>query len=197
MAASEYDLELIARCLQNETHAWEDFVDRSVKPVMRVLLHTTRSRGIQLSPADGDDLVAEVFLELCRNDFACLRRFRGQSSFNAYLTVIARRVIVRDLSKRPHLTLVSPDPTAWSIADQAEPTASPNPADGGEPFEDLMQLLRKLDETESRLIQLHHLEGYSYQQISQETGISENSIGPALSRAREKMRQEHHRQKAA
>jgi RNA polymerase sigma-70 factor (ECF subfamily) len=35
---------------------------------------------------------------------------------------------------------------------------------------------------------MYHLEGKSYHEISQDLGIPENSIGPALSRARAKMR---------
>jgi RNA polymerase sigma-70 factor (ECF subfamily) len=35
---------------------------------------------------------------------------------------------------------------------------------------------------------MYHLEGKSYQEISRLVGIPENSVGPTLSRAREKMR---------
>jgi RNA polymerase sigma-70 factor (ECF subfamily) len=35
---------------------------------------------------------------------------------------------------------------------------------------------------------MYHLEGKSYQEISAAIGMPENSIGPILSRAREKMR---------
>ena len=35
---------------------------------------------------------------------------------------------------------------------------------------------------------MYHLEGKSYAEISQAVGMTENSIGPVLSRARAKMR---------
>jgi RNA polymerase sigma-70 factor (ECF subfamily) len=35
---------------------------------------------------------------------------------------------------------------------------------------------------------MYHLEGKSYQEISQVVGMPENSIGPILSRARHRMR---------
>lgn len=181
MSASEQDLELIQRCLRQDKHAWEDFVDRYLRIVIHVVQHTTRSRGIVIPESDREDLVAEVFLEMCRNDYACLRRFRGDSSFSSYLTVIARRVVVGSLVKRMPLETTTPDPTPWTLIPDSEPESE-------EAKDDLAELLGRLDETESQLIQLHHLEGLSYQEISQRMGISENSVGPALSRARAKLR---------
>jgi len=46
-----------------------------------------------------EDLAAEAFLALISDDFAVLRRFRGESSLATYLTVVTRRVIVRELLK--------------------------------------------------------------------------------------------------
>ncbi|MBL8891253.1 MAG: sigma-70 family RNA polymerase sigma factor [Planctomycetaceae bacterium] len=180
MSASPYDLELIQRCLSRDRQAWESLVDRSLRIVIQVVRHTARSRGIAISGSDQDDLVAEVFLELCKDDFATLRRFRGSSSFSTYLTVIARRVIVRNLVKRPHLT-----PAELPVPESESETSS---------LADLNELLQRLNETEASLVRLHHLEGKTYQEISKQIGIPENSIGPTLSRAREKMLTEIHRQ---
>lgn len=173
MTASPYDLELIQRCLQRDRQAWESLVDRSLRIVMQVVRHTARSRGISISASDQDDLVAEVFLELCKNDLATLRRFRGGSSYTTYLTVIARRVIVRNLVKRPNLS-------PGQIESIQQPAATDSLAE-------LTELLEHLNQTEATLVRLHHLEGHSYQEISRQTGMPENSIGPTLSRAREKM----------
>lgn len=183
MSASPYDLELIQRCLSRDRQAWESLVDRSLRIVIQVVRHTARSRGITISGSDQDDLVAEVFLELCNNDFATLRRFRGGSSFSTYLTVIARRVIVRNLVKRPHLT-----PSQLAIPESEPATNS---------LAELTELLERLSQTEATLVRLHHLEGKTYQEISRQIGIPENSIGPTLSRAREKMLTEIHRQEQA
>jgi len=49
-------------------------------------------------------------------------------------------------------------------------------------------LLGELDGDEADIVRLFHLEGKNYHEISRETGVPENSIGPALSRARAKMR---------
>ena len=43
--------------------------------------------------------------------------------------------------------------------------------------------------TEAQVVRMYHLEGKNYYEISVAVGLSENSIGPMLSRARNKMRQ--------
>ena len=97
MALSEIDRSLLDRCLARKPRAWEDFVDRFTGLVIHVVNHTARCRSIMLSSADREDLTAEVFLAVIRDDFAVLRRFRGKASLATYLTVIARRVVVRKL----------------------------------------------------------------------------------------------------
>ena len=97
VALSEIDRSLLDRCLSRKARAWEDFVDRFMGLVVHVINHTAQCRSINLSAADREDLAAEVFLAIVDNDMAVLRHFRGRSSLATYLTVIARRVVVRKL----------------------------------------------------------------------------------------------------
>lgn len=100
MVLSEIDRSLLERCLSRQAGSWEDFVDRFVGLVIHVISHTAQCRSIRLSPEDREDLAAEVFLAVVKDEFAILRRFRGESSLATYLTVVARRVVVRELLKR-------------------------------------------------------------------------------------------------
>ena len=100
MALSEIDRNLLERCLQQKPRAWEDFVDRFMGLMIHVVNHTAQSRGMQLSPEDRDDLCASVFLVMVDNDLAVLRNFRRQCSLATYLTVVARRIVVRELQAR-------------------------------------------------------------------------------------------------
>ena len=97
MALSEIDRNLLERCLAKKPRAWEDFVDRYMGLVLHVVNHTAQSRSILLSVPDREDLAADVMLAIINDDFAVLRNFRGKSSLATYLTVIARRVVVRKL----------------------------------------------------------------------------------------------------
>jgi RNA polymerase sigma-70 factor (ECF subfamily) len=100
VALSDVDRQLLQRCLARQPHAWEDFVDRFLGLVLHVVTHTGRSRSIAISTHDLEDLTAEVFTAILADDYAVLRRFRGQSSLATYLTVIARRVVVKELLRR-------------------------------------------------------------------------------------------------
>ncbi|MCH8042397.1 MAG: sigma-70 family RNA polymerase sigma factor [Planctomycetes bacterium] len=182
MALSEIDRELLDDCLARKGQSWEKFVDRFMGLVIHVINHTAQSRSIRLTREDRDDLAGEVFLAVIRDDFAILRRFRGDSSLATYLTVISRRVVVRELLKRK---------SAARLADNNMAAASDPSANGEDRIDDREQverLLEELDGSEERVVRMYHLDGKSYQEISQAIGVPENSIGPTLTRARRKMR---------
>jgi RNA polymerase sigma-70 factor, ECF subfamily len=184
VALSEIDRNLLERCLQGKPRAWEDFVDRFMGLVVHVVTHTAQCRSIRLSPHDRDDLMGEVFLNIIKDDLALMRHFRGQSSLATYLTVIARRIVVRQLLRQKAAPL-----TDQAVVSQQESAESP--ADVQERLgnrEEVERLLVELQEGEARIVRMYHLEGKSYQEISAAVGMPENSIGPVLSRARSKMR---------
>ena len=182
MALSDIDRSLLDRCLERKPRAWEDFVDRFMGLVVHVVNHTAQCRSIRLLPADRDDLVAEVFLAIINNDFAVLRRFRGQSSLATYLTVVARRVTVRKLVQASNspAPLQSLDESPAAYAEDAEQRISDR--------EEVQRLLEGMDGSEAAVVRMYHLEGKSYEEISQTVGMPAGSIGPLLSRARLKLR---------
>ena len=120
MALSEIDRNLLDRCLNRKPRAWEDFVDRFMGLVVHVINHTAQCRSTNLSAADREDLAAEVFLAIVDNDMAVLRHFRGKSSLATYLTVIARRVVVRKLVEGRSAMPLG-DMVAQAEADEYEP----------------------------------------------------------------------------
>lgn len=183
MAFTEVDRDLLARCLERKPKAWEAFVDRFMGLVVHVVNHTAQARSIRLSPQDREDLCAEVFLALLENDFAILRHFRGLSSLATYLTVVARRVVVRELLKRKTAAKLTQPIGANDVSAEAQ-AVEQRITDRDE----VERLLEELSGHEADAVRLFHLEGKSYQEISAALGVPENSVGPLLSRAREKMR---------
>jgi RNA polymerase sigma-70 factor (ECF subfamily) len=180
VALSEIDRELLKRCLERQPRAWEDFVDRFLGLVIHVVNHSADSRSIRLNPDEVEDLAAEVFLAIVSNDFAVLRRFRGESSLATYLTVVARRVVVRELLKSKVL--------ATNLSEAHTADAGSGSEERADTRDEIEQLLGLLEGDEARVVRMYHLEGKSYQEISRATGMPENSVGPILSRARSKMR---------
>jgi RNA polymerase sigma-70 factor (ECF subfamily) len=183
VALSEIDRNLLERCLARKPKAWEDFVDRFMGLVIHVTNHTSQARSIRLTPEDREDLCSEVFLTIVNDDFAVLRHFRGQASLATYLTVIARRVVVRSILERKAAARLSPGTTPMESADGAAPIEQ-RISDR----EQVARLLEGLEGDEAEVVRLYHLEEKSYQEISAAVGMPENSVGPVLSRAREKMR---------
>ena len=182
MSLSDIDRDLLDECLARKDESWNKFVDRFMGLVVHVVNHAAQSRSIRLTSEDRDDLVGEVLLAVVKDDFAILRRFRGGSSLATYLTVIARRVVVRELLRRK---------SAARLVDNIAPDTTEASSEAEHRLDDRDQIERLLDEldgSEERVVRMYHLDGKSYEEISRAIGVSENSIGPTLSRARRKMR---------
>jgi RNA polymerase sigma-70 factor (ECF subfamily) len=182
---SDLDRNLLRSCLAHEPGAWENLVDRFLGLVLHVIDHTAAQRQLDLSQPDRDDLASEVFLGLVQHDYAALRRFRGHSSLATYLTVIARRIVLRQLSK---WSARSASTVGWRDRYDAGNRGFAETEAVGD-RDQIEHLLEQLSGDEAEVVRLYHLEGRSYHEISRRTGLPENSVGPTLSRARSKMRQ--------
>jgi RNA polymerase sigma-70 factor (ECF subfamily) len=184
VALTALDRALIQRCMKHDPGAWNDFVDRFLGLIYHVVHHTSYLRSVPLPPEDVEDVAAETLLQIVADDYAVLRQFRGQCSLATYLTVIARRICVQELARR-----AAREAPAAANARLAEP----EPKEATEPrslerLEEVQKLLRKLPARERAVVRLSYLEGRTYEEISTELNIPVNSIGPILSRARQRLR---------
>jgi RNA polymerase sigma-70 factor (ECF subfamily) len=180
----DIDRQLIDRCLAKEPGAWNDFVDRYMGLIYHVIQHVSHARSLALSPADIEDIAAEIFLGIVDDDYNVLRRFRGASSLPTYLTVVGRRICVKEVIKRQreaelghlsaHRAFVDDEATG-----KAEAIAS---------AEEVELMLDNLPEREAEVVRLYHLKYLNYRQIGKQLGIPENSVGPILTRARQRLR---------
>jgi RNA polymerase sigma-70 factor (ECF subfamily) len=181
-----YDRELLKRCLNKEAGAWNDFVDRYLSLIYHVINYTAYLRSVRLGPEDVEDIAAEILLQLVEDKFKILRQFRGEASLATYLTVVTRRLCVRELIRRKKRQ------EALARGDVVIP---PNEVDddpaaqkGLERLEEVEYLLKRLKGREREIVRLYYLEGRTYEEISIETDVPVNTIGVVLSRAREKLR---------
>ena len=183
MALSNLDRELLRDCLAKAPDAWENLSDRFLGLVIHIVNHAAISRNVNLSHDLRDDLVADVFLSWIDKDFAVLRRFRGKSSLATYLAVVSRRVVLRRMSQ-----LRLPQSQLSIEALNAEPVSRETNSYTRDEFEQLEASMENLSENEARAVRMFHLEGKSYSEIGSHIGMAENSVGPFLTRAREKIR---------
>src|SRR5262249_19988572 len=89
VALTNVDRDLLKRCLNHKSGAWNDFVDRYLGLIYHVINHTSQARSTPLQPEDVEDLAGEILLQIVSGDYAVLRQFREQCSLATYLTVVA------------------------------------------------------------------------------------------------------------
>ncbi|WP_145240728.1 RNA polymerase sigma factor [Urbifossiella limnaea] len=181
------DRDLLKRCLANAPGSWNDFVDRFISLVYHAIQYTAHLRSARVGPEDLEDIAAEVMLKLVANDFRVLREFRGESSLATYLTVIARRICVKELARRQQV--LSAINRGESRLPEPEADDAPAAAKGVERLEEVDALLRRLKGREREIVRLYYLEGRTYEEISTDTDVPVNTIGAVLSRARKKLRE--------
>lgn len=187
MPLTDVDKELLQRLLAKKPGSWNDFVDRYLSLIYQAIHHTAHLRSARLTPEDVEDIAAEVLVQLVNNDYKALREFRGGASLSTYLTVIARRTCVHEITRRQQVreAIRKGETKAAAVADDDDPAA----AKALDKLEDVEALLRQLKGREREVVRLFYLEGRTYEEISTELDIPVNSIGAVLSRARAKLRE--------
>ena len=185
MALTDVDRGLLTRCLRRSPGAWEEFVGRFGGLLVHVVRHTAAARSAALSKDVEEDVVADVMVELLADDCAALRRFEGKSSLASYLTVVARRTAVRQITRRRAAAAMG------HVEGHAPPgVKTPDPPPDGRiaDREEVEKLLGVLPDRDAEIVRRYHLRGESYREIASGMNVPENSIGPTLSRARQKLR---------
>lgn len=178
------DAGLLARCVQGDSGAWEEFLSRHRGAIERA----SRSTLLRvLGSAREDDLQAVVeatLLALLKDNRAALRSFSGRCSLSGYLQAITTKVAlnhVRSERRKGWLRFRPLD----AVADV--PAAEPDDKDPQRAAA-LLRGLGQLPPRDRLLLKLFHLDGASYKEIASLTGLAFNAVSPALIRAREKLK---------
>lgn len=180
------DPAIVQALLAHEEGAWDYFVERFAGLVSGVVQRILSGCGVRPTPADVDDIAENVFLMLLENDAALLRRYDPQHRLAAYLSVIARTATHRWLRRRRVKAHV-PD-EMWSDAFADETRLTNSEATGQrEVLEAVREEVQALSERDRTVLELFYYQGQDYQAIAERLGISINSVGAALSRARARL----------
>ena len=183
MPLSDIDRKLIDRCLGREPGAWNDFVDRYLGLIYHVIQHVAHARSRSVSQADMEDIAAEILLGIVDDDYDILRRYKGASSLPTYLTVIARRICVKEMVKRQREAELG-----HASAHRATLGDASGEVEAIATAEEVDRMLEDLPEREAEVIRLYHLKFMNYREIGKRLGIPEASVGPILSKARKRLR---------
>ena len=193
MPLRDIDRKLIDRCLRKEPGAWNDFVDRYMGLIYHVIQHASHARSRSLSSEDVEDIAAEIFLKIVDDDYATLKKFKGMSSLPTYLTVIARRISIKQLIKRHREEELGHTNAHRAFVDDG----ASGEAEAIITAEEVERMLADLPEREAEVVRLYHLKYQNYRQIAKKLGIAENSVGPILAKARQRLREAAEQQQSA
>ena len=85
---------LIQGCVNGDVGAWEEFMRRYHRLIAVVVFRTTQKWG-KSSPTTMDDLIQEMYLKLCANDYLLLRAYdpKHPDAIYGYLKVITANVV--------------------------------------------------------------------------------------------------------
>lgn len=187
------DEEIVQRCLEGEPGAWDAFVDRYIRLVLFVIRKTFMSYQGRASQEDVEDVAMDLYAHLVANDYRVLRSLQNRARAKSWLAVSARRRAKDFLTKRS-IPTVSLDQAVSN-----RPDASPlerliglTPQDGGNRLDDFRRLMDEISITprERLLISLYFYQEKSYREIAGAVGISENTVGPAIRRALDHVKEE-------
>ena len=184
----ELDLSLVNRCVDGDTRAWVELVRRFEPTVMFATRKALRVHHIVPTEDRLEDLVAEIFFRLVRDDFAKLRSFQGRSSLACWLQAIAGNYVIDTLRKRkPALSLDDPK---WEGLRHSLPDNAPTPdaaLDRRESAALLRRLWSHLKPADRRFVHLYYEAELSFDEVARAMETSVGAIYGRKNRIRKKL----------
>ncbi len=178
--------ELMRRAASGEDTAFESLVRHFEGMVYSFALQSLRRRE------DAEDATQEVFLKLWRT----LGTWRDEASVKTYIMRIARNTVIdmiRRRNSRPTDSLtVEDDDGEESQLDVADTDTSSNPAADyvrREQIEEVRSAIDELPTDHREIIILRDINGLSYAEIAEATGLDPGTVRSRLSRARNNLKE--------
>ena len=131
---------------------------------------------------DAEDLLQDTYLKLWqkRNELA------DEAATQAYLVTLMRNLFL-DQRRRKRID------TSADIADHAEPPDEQSldrRIDLRDEASQMERLIGQLSEKDGNIVRKHLVEGRTYEEIEQETGLTQGNIRIIVMRARQKLKQQ-------
>lgn len=164
------DEELVGQINQGNTALQELLFDRYIHRLLRYVLVFVKSSE------EAKDLTQEVLIKV----FEALPHYRPTGKFESWVFTIARRFLI-DYHRKNKIKTLSID--ADEVADQTQELTA-----GSSQVADLISVLPV---KKREVIQLRFVEGLSYKEISEITGLVQGSLRNMVSDCVKKMQKEH------
>ena len=173
---------LVQRAQGGDESAFREIVERYQSKVFSIIHGIVRQRN------DVEDIAQQVFAKV----FVSLGNFDFRSSLITWIYKITVNECFDYLRKRKVRKLVYESDLSEDEVRRVENTepnvGRPAPADVTLARRDyVLKLLGRVSEEERMLLMLKEVEGYSVEELSEQTGMNENTIKVKLFRARQKL----------
>ncbi len=186
--SEEFDAEAMAsRALNGDNEAFEAIVKKYERLVYNIAYQKTNN------PDDAADVTQEIFVKVWRS----LSTFRGESSFSTWICRIAVNACVDYIRKnhRNHsVSLTEFDDEGESDGaelDIPDADVSVNPEAAAEKNENIAAVrkaIANLTDEQRTVILLRDIEGCSYTEISEITGLELGTVKSRINRARQSIK---------
>jgi RNA polymerase sigma-70 factor (ECF subfamily) len=184
------EAELVRQCLAGRDEAWDDLVRDYAPGALAAVKAALRQRGHGPDAALEDEVVADCFEELAKEDARVLRSFRGDSGLATFVSVVASRRafrVLRDrlrhgkaVDRKAEQDLHAPRGGEVDPADQVETT---------ERASIIVEAIAELSPADKLLLTLYYLDHRSYKEIAEATGLAATGVGTKIARARSRLRE--------
>ena len=108
MAVEQTDAQLVSRCREGDTEAWNEFVERFSRYVYAIC-----GRGFRLPQQDAEDVFQEVFSRA----FEKLSELRSDDAVRPWLAQLTRRLCIDRLRLNARDALSDTDPDEQEVQD--------------------------------------------------------------------------------
>lgn len=176
------EIQLVERVQARDEMAFRELVDRYQNKVFSIIY------GILRNQNDAEDIAQQVFAKI----YFSIQNFDARSSLLTWIYKITVNECYDYLRKKRVRKLVYESDFSEEDAQRME--NSETSADKTGPVDDqlakrelVLKLLEKVSEEDRKLILLKEVEGHSVEELSNMTGLNENTIKVKLFRARQKL----------
>jgi len=183
------EAELLARCRQGETEAWDELFNRHYAAAGRFVFQL----GFDFTREDVEEICQEVFLTVIK----ILQSFQGNCQFQTWLFRIALNR-ARDYRQRQHaakrgggqitVPLHNDDPENGFIIDPPSPLPAPDLALlNSERLSLVGQALEQLGGPCQEIIEMRYFGDLSYEEIAGELRLNQKTVSSRLSKCLDKL----------
>jgi RNA polymerase sigma-70 factor (ECF subfamily) len=181
--------ELVARCRQGDSAAWDELFDRHYAATARFIFQLSRD----LTREDAEEICQEVFLSVIKN----IDSFQGGCQFQTWVFRIAsnktgdfrqRRQAAKRGGGRVVLSLQAEDPNTGLALDPPSPAPTPDLALLGTEQADLVhRSLEVLGQPCREILELRYFGDLSYDQISHALELNPKTVSSRLSKCLDRL----------